>query len=254
MKKNDCDKLYSSGIHYDLINSDITDDIFFYSKQAWRFGSPVLEIACGTGRITIPMAKNGFDVTGIDISQPMLDHANKKSESLENKPVFLNKDCRDFDLKKQFNLIYFPFNSITHLHNFIDIKNCFTCIKKHLAPDGRFIISVFNPSLKVLIRPQTNLYTVTEYNHPDGTGKVTLKESNEYDQASQINHIMWHFFKDSDSPVFSAPLNMRMFFPKELDALLTYNGFEIENKYGSFDKSSFTSESMNQIVVCKKKK
>ncbi len=254
MKKIDCAEMYSNGIHYDLINSDITDDILFYSKQAWIYGSPVLEIACGTGRITIPMANNGFEITGIDISQPMLDHAKQKSSCLENEPVFLKEDCRDFNLNKQFNLIYFPFNSITHLHDLSDIEDCFTCIKKHLTKEGRFILSVFNPSLKVLIRPQDKLYPVMEYKNPDGPGKITIKESNKYDNATQINHILWHFFSNSKKPDQIVPLNMRMFFPEELDALLKYNGFEIKNKYGSFEKSSFNSDSMIQIFICSKKK
>ncbi|KKM72502.1 hypothetical protein LCGC14_1419870 [marine sediment metagenome] len=88
--------------------------------------------------------------------------------------------------------------------------------------------------------------------NPNGKGTVTITENNVYDRASQVNRIKW-YFKISNQPRESVyELNMRMFFPQELDALLRYNGFRIEAKYGDYDKTPFTSESPKQLIVCRK--
>jgi hypothetical protein len=90
---------------------------------------------------------------------------------------------------------------------------------------------------------------VSEYPDPDSDNRVVITETNRYDRASQINYITLHY-KIGDREI-THELNMRIFYPQELDALLFYNGFMIEHKYGDFDQSPFTSESKGQIVVCK---
>ena len=78
MEPIDCCDLYSDGRHYDLQNRDIVEDIPFYLRQIRKHGEPVLELACGTGRITIPLSSKGIKITGLDISESMLEQAKKK--------------------------------------------------------------------------------------------------------------------------------------------------------------------------------
>ena len=80
MKDLDCYDLYKDPRHYDLHNKDLVADIPFILSQIEKFGDPALELACGTGRITIPIAEKGYRVTGLDISEPMLSHAKKKAD------------------------------------------------------------------------------------------------------------------------------------------------------------------------------
>jgi SAM-dependent methyltransferase len=250
MKRSDCDGLYWDGRHYDLQHKGFDEDIPFYLKKAKQCDGPVLELACGTGRITVPLAKAGIRITGLDISHQMLERAKQKAAEGSVDVEWVNADCRDFDLGGKFRVIYLPFNSIAHLHDLESIEACFGCVRKHLSPKGRFIIDIFNPRLDILIRDPDERYPVGEYPDPDGRGDVVMTENNVYDPLTQVNRIKW-YFRIGDAPEeFVRDLNMRIFYPQELDALLRYNGFAIEAKFGDFDESPFTSASTKQIPVC----
>jgi SAM-dependent methyltransferase len=235
-------------------------DIPFHLEMIKRYGDPVLELACGTGRLSIPFAENGYKVTGLDVSDSMLAQA---KENIAEKKVDVNlvhADCRDFKLDRKFNVIIFPFNSIAHLHELEDIEKCFRCVKEHLADDGRFIIDIFNPDLNMLVRDPNKRYSGEpgksnigrEYPDPYGNGMVRIEESNIYDKKIQINHIKF-YFKIGEQPEVVNDLNMRIFFPQEMDALLRFNGFEVEEKFGSFDMKPFESDSPKQLIVNKKR-
>jgi SAM-dependent methyltransferase len=252
MRKVDCHDLYRDGRHYDLINRDITDDIPFFVEQARKYGSPVLELGAGTGRITIPIAEAGIKIVGLDLSFSMLTHAKRKADI---KGVYINwihGDCRNFSLGVKFNLIIFPFNALTHIHGTESIEGLLSCVKEHLTDDGSFIIDVFNPRHDILMRDPLSRYIIDEYPDPDGRGTIVIWESNYYDTAEQMNRLIWYFYLD-DKELYQAEYNMRIYYPLELDALLRYNGFNIEAKYGNYNCAAFNSKSRKQIVVCKKK-
>jgi len=224
MADKELSEIYWDGRHYDLINADVDKDIEFYKRLGRKYGSPVLELACGTGRVTIPLAEAGFDIVGLDISEPMLDFARKKAKARNLKIEFVNADCRNFNLSRKFKTIIFPFNAIAHLYDRKDIDACFSCVRKHLHEDGIFSIDIFNPSLKILMREPQKRFFVGEYEDPDNLGKVAITETNFYDDATQINHVKWYFSVRGKEVVRG--FKMRMFFPKELDELLFYNGFK----------------------------
>jgi SAM-dependent methyltransferase len=246
-----CGGLYADGRHYDLQHAGITDDIPFYLKQAQASGGPVLELACGTGRITIPLAEAGIKITGLDLTEGMLRQARARAAGKGIAVDWVLGDCRKFDLGLKFNLIFFPFNSIAHLHDPESIEACLECVKKHLSDEGRFIVDIFNPRLDLLIRDASERYPVAEYPDPDGGGTVVITENNVYDASTQVNHIKWYYQVGKGCAERVAELNMRIFFPQELDALLRAGGFEIEAKYGNFDESPFGASSPKQIILAR---
>lgn len=250
MRPIDCRNLYWDGRHYDLENEGIVNDILFFERQVERYGEPVLELACGTGRITIPLAEQGIQITGLDVSEPMLSHAQRKAMEKGVVVEWVKADCRDFTVDKKFNLIFFPFNSITHLPDVESLEACFSCVREHLAQNGRFIIDVFNPRFDILMRDSTRRYPVVSYSDPDGRGTITVTESNVYDAAEQMNRITWYYRVDEADEERIVSFALRMLFPQELDALLLYNGFSIEAKYGTYDETPFVSASPKQLVVC----
>jgi hypothetical protein len=147
-------------------------------------------------------------------------------------------------------LIFFPFNSMLHLLDTESIEACLASVKKHLLPDGRFIIDIFNPNLGILTRNPFLSQVIDEYPDPDGRGAVVITESNYYDSASQINRIRWFYDIGNGREKFAIDYSMRIIYPQELDAVVRYNGFKIEAKYGYYDEKPFSSDSRKQIVVC----
>jgi SAM-dependent methyltransferase len=253
MKEIDCHNLYRDGRHYDLHNIDFVEDIDFYLKQIERYGEPVLELACGTGRITIPIAQREIQISGIDISDSMLEHAKQKAKEKGLDIEWLRADFRSFSIEKKYNLIFIPFNSIVHIHDREGFEGLFRCVKEHLSEQGRFIIDVFNPRLDILMRDTSDVYPVKEYPDPDGRGTVVVTERHNYDAASQINRIKWYYNIGNGEEEFVVENNIRILFPQELDDLLYYNNIIIETKYGNYDESEFNASSPKQIVICRKK-
>ena len=252
MQMTDKRNIYDDGVAYDLMLGDRINDLPFYLNQLTGCGKRVLELGCGTGRITIPLALQGFDITGIDIEESMLARAREKAAQKGVSIDWVHGDVRYFDLGKQFDAVLFPVNSIAHMLDNRDMEACLACVWRHLADDGRFIFQAFNPLFEVFMRDPNQRYPSYEYEDPNGRGRVTITESNTYDRALQVNDITWYYlFEDTQEEILKS-LRVRMFFPQELDSLLRHNGFDIIAKYGGFDQSPFSSESDHQILVCRK--
>jgi len=241
--------LYDESWLYDLIHEKSADsrEVAFYERQIQKYGSPVLELACGTGNYLVILSQSDVEISGLDISDEMLHAAEQRAERRQTETNLINADMRSFNLNQTFSLVFVAGNSLQHLERRADVEACFESVKRHLKPNGKFIVEVFNPSLKLLNRNADERFFVGEYRTENGW--VVLTENVRYDVATQINHIDWHyknqFMKDEQTVSFT----MRQFFPQELDALFEYNGFRIEAKFGDFDESVFTSDSPKQIIV-----
>jgi len=245
--------IFRDGRVYDLLFGHLADDIPFYLKQARKSGDPILELGCGTGRVTIPLAENGFDVTGLELCESMLGRARSKAESEGLRITWVHGDFRDFHLDREFRLIMIPWNTISLLTELHDLEMFFRCVREHLAAEGRFIIDFFNPRLDFLIRDPHQRRAIGEYDDPDGRGRVVVEESNAYNAATQVNSVKWYCRVGTPGRETVEELRMRIYFPQELDALLGYNGFRIEEKYGDYDGSPFESYSPQQILLCAKR-
>jgi len=160
---------------------------------------------------------------------------------------------RNFDLGEKFKLIFIPAQSLSHLHTREDIENCFSCVRQHLADDGRFLIEVFNSSVQMLARESGHRYAVGQYNDPKGDSQVFVTEEVSYDSASQVNHIQWFFRNEGSNEEAMLSFEMRQFFPQEIDALLWYNEFLIEHKYGNYHEEEFSSDAWKQLIICRPK-
>lgn len=238
---------FYDGNDYDLRHKDYNTDIPFWLQMSKMYGSPILELACGTGRITVPLCNEGHKITGIDISKSMINQAKSKIEN-EDRAEFLIGDVRDFNLEQMFGLIIFPFNSMSHLISTDDIERTFDCVKKHLLPEGKFIIDLFNPNLNLLNRPTDQHFPHVQYYNSAGE-LIEVTEKNAYDSASQVNKLKFYYTKDGELLKVES-IDMRMYFPQELEAILKYNGFKVDYKYGNYQLGRFTSHSDKQLIVC----
>lgn len=246
---------YSDAQRYDLVMGAYAsgDLLNFYRRQVAHYGEPVLELACGSGRLTIPLANGGVNITGMDISEAMLNLAKLKASKSRVNIRFIQGDMSSFDLGEKFKFILIPAQSLSHLHTRAEIENCFASVRRHLAGAGRFLIELFNSSVRLLARETDRRYPVDQYEDPQGGFQVFVTEEVRYDAASQVNHIRWFFRDEGSNKETVLSFEMRQFFPQEIDALLGYNGFVIEHKYGSYDEVKFSSDAPKQLIVCRTK-
>ncbi|MCD4653841.1 class I SAM-dependent methyltransferase [bacterium] len=251
MKHVDCLELYDKAEFYDLQNIDYVEDIPFYHRIASDLEGPILELASGTGRISLVLAKEGFDVTGIDVNSSMLRQAQKKSDRMNLDIRWIHADIRDYKLNQMFNLIMLPYNSISHIHDRESIEAMLHCVRQHLAEEGRFVVSMFVPNPKYLIRDPLERRPVSQFKH--SLGLITITENNVYDSASQINRIKWYYQIPGKAEETVVELNMRMFYPQEFQSILYHNGFDLEIIYGDYQMSKFDRNSSMQIYVARKR-
>ena len=249
--------IHDSGPDYDAlaIGQDAGEEADFYASCVPP-GGVALELACGTGRLTVPLAGRGLNITGFDSSDAMLEAAKAKADAQKAKadaqgvsPAFVFGDMREFAWDAPFDLIFLPNNSLGHLHTLSDICACFASVLRHLSPQGRFVVDMFSPSLPLLLREPNTHCPMTECTRSDGK-TVAVSETVSYDGTAQVLHALWHYRAEGE-PADVRPLDLRIFFPQELDALLTLSGFVIEAKYGGFDKAPFTGASRQQVIVCR---
>src|SRR5881296_3243350 len=123
-----------------IVNSRI-QDVAFYRNAARDFGDRILELGCGTGRITMALAEAGKRITGLDLSGRMLERAVEKRAALRvearERVHLVQGDMTRFDLGEKFRLVIIPFRPFQHLLEIQQQLDCLNCVRKHLAPGGR---------------------------------------------------------------------------------------------------------------------
>jgi SAM-dependent methyltransferase len=244
--------IYRDGSQYDaMVGALKMPDVPFYMEEAKRADGPVLELACGTGRLTLPIAQGGIEIVGLDQSASMLAYARAKAEKAGACISWIKADCRRFALERKFPLIFMAFNSMQHLHDHASLAALFERVRDHLKPGGRFIFDVFNPSLAILTRDPSARHFDRTYEDPAGRGMITLEMTAVYDDAAQVNRMRWFFSLPGKKDFAIDPLDVRCFFPQELDLLVRANGFSVDEKLGNFERKPFASGDMKQIVVCR---
>ena len=235
---------------YDIMY-DWTADIQFYIEFSSKIDGPVLECACGTGRLAIPLARAGADVTGLDQSKEMLNVFRarlRKQNAVTRKRVHLVKgDMRNFSLGKKFGMAFVGFASFLHLLTVKDEEDCLKSVLKHLRPSGIFIVDVFNPDLS---RPQQLVRLDKVRQH--GRGTILRFNEQEMDFENQlINATNIYDFVSQSGSVKRKVIRyqMRYIFKDELVQLLERTGFTVELVYGNFDRSPFHEKSPRIICV-----
>lgn len=213
----------------------------FYGALAPE-GSRVLDLACGTGRLTVPLARR-FEVTGLDRSAAMLATARAKAMSSGVSIRWLEGDMSEFELEDRFALIQVTCNSLAHLTDHQALAGCLRAVRRHLEPDGVFAFDVVNPDLKTLARPVTERARRAQ----KGSG-VRLRETARYDPVARVRESTWRVH-DRDGSVRDVELNLRQFFPDELPGVLDGAGMKLVARYGDFDRGRFTGRSRLQVCL-----
>lgn len=234
---------------YDLENPDFDPEGPFYLSWAREVGGPVLELGCGTGRITIPFAEDGFEITGLDIVPGMLDTARSKAG---NTPIqWIEADVRDFHLGRKFNFIFENGSVFMHMLSNEDQEAFLARVHEHLSPDGLFVVSLLFP------HPE-DLVSVTEekewFSYQDEEGReIRVSGTELYEELQQVKletAIRRISNPDGTVTVCIAPLRLRYTFPQEMEGLLSRSGFVLKDRFGGPDFSPLTEHSRYMVFVC----
>ncbi len=237
-------------------------DVKMFVKAALKSGGPVLEVGCGTGRVLLPTARAGIPITGLDLSEYMLDVCRdalkKESREVQERVDLIQGDMRDFDLGRKFALVTTPFRPFQHLITTEDQIRCLENIHRHLEPDGTFILDIFNPSLKHLSADDLGqeMDSGPEFTTPDGIkvrrrDKVAARDL--FNQVLDVELIYYlrHPNGRKERIVYAFP--MRYLFRYEAEHLLARCGFEVLDIFADYDKNPLGSTYPGELIFFARK-
>ena len=240
---------------YDRVHT-LKEDIPFWVREAKSCGGPVLELGCGTGRVTIPVAQAGVPITGVDNSPAMLSKARAGARKLglaKEMLKFRLGDMRDFRLGQKFPLVIVPYRSFQLLLSVADQRQALENIKRHLAAEGRLIIDLFVPDQERLIRESSS--PVFRRKIVDGaTGRrLRVSEQNQHDPFGQIINART-ILEEVDveggrTDRREVAYQLRYLYRFEAMHLLEAAGYRVVELYGDFNRGPFDEASSEMIWV-----
>ena len=237
---------YEDGAWYDAEYVHIRSDIPLYTSIAREMnGGSILELACGTGRLSFPMAEAGASVVGLDVEPAMLRQAERKRKrvppSVANRLRFVAGDMRHFSLPEQFDCVVLGFNAILHMLEDNDLLSVLESSRRHLAPGGRFYLDLFTPYPDFVERDPEGRYDPQQMIDPSGHRWI-VSENNRYDPRRQINHMLFYYQRVDAAGVrigeeLMAEVLLRVLFPRELDTFIHRAGLRIVAEHEDYGRT-----------------
>ncbi len=242
---------------YDLDFGGLDDDLLLIQEFAARCGSPILELACGTGRVLLPLARAGYQITGVDKSPAMLEVARRKveAEGLTDRVTLVQQDMRHLAVKGRFNLAFIAVNSFTHLLTTDDQLAALGRIRAHLQPGGLLLLDLFNPDLAQLLEARGQVVLDKVMTDPATGHRLMRFHTQRVDLSRQTLYVTFIVDEvDGQGGVWRTlfPFSMRYLFRGELELLLRHAGFELEALYGSYDLDEFSDDSEKMIAIARR--
>jgi SAM-dependent methyltransferase len=258
---NEQKALYDSFIadYYDTspIVKQRTQDVAFYSNAGRKYGDPILELGCGTGRITLAIAEAGYRIVGLDISEKMLERAVEKRAALRREARervhLVQGDMTHFDLGEKFRTIVIPFRPFQHLLETEQQIGCLNSVRKHLGSNGHVIMDFFQTDPERMHDPVfLNETELIKYDLPDGRHVALFERVTAFHRALQRNDVEMIFrvtHPGGKQERLVMAWTLRYFFRYEVEHLLARCGFRLEAVYGNFDGSHLADASPEMIFV-----
>ncbi len=239
---------------YDSVFSYVVDDIPFYVEESTLAGGTVLELGCGTGRVSIPIAQAGVNVVGIDSSSAMLTRAREKSREAGTPNLkLLCADMRNFNISSKFDLVIIPFRGLLSLLSVDDEIRTLMNIKRHLAPGSKLIFDIFVPDLNMMVQDGDVPYHFRDViDRETGKHLIIWNQAN-YDAFSQVMSIRTTIEQLDDSGRVSSKMYrdfaLRYIFRWEMHHLLGICGYDVRALYGDYERGQFRENSTEMVWV-----
>jgi SAM-dependent methyltransferase len=244
--------------YYDLEFEGFLDDLPLYQGYAEDAGGPVLELACGTGRLLLPLAEAGHALTGVDISPAMLAVARRRAEAagLGGRIALVEDDMRTLDRlgEARFRLAFCAINSFLHLPDAAAQLAALRAVHRRLEPGGRLILDLFHPHPDVLADYDGRLAHEESFVDPATGERIDKFVSRTLDAATQTIHSAFIYDRiggDGRLTRTVAPFRLRYIHRYELELLLARAGFALAELLGDYALAPFAADSLHLIAVAR---
>lgn len=250
---NSLPSTFENGEAYDLVAASVDYDLDFYLELARRAQGPVLDVACGTGRILLPCLQAGVDIEGLDLFEPMLETLRTKADALRLSPKLHQADMGSFSLPRHYALVMIPFNAFIHNMTQEAQISCLQCCREHLLPAGVLVFDTFFPSLEIIGTPSKTRVLEGELPHPQTGLPMRMYDTRTFDRVAQVQHSLNELellaADGSVQTVYRSETQGRYIFKQEMELLLRVAGFARWEICGDFDRRPLTREDDAMIVM-----
>ncbi len=238
---------------YDIEHSRFDEDIDLYMNFAELRGGPLLELACGSGRLLLPLAHVGYEVTGVDTSASMLALARLalETEGVAARCELVQQDMCALQLGKKFHMAFIALGSFGHICARKAQQQALAAIRAHLSAGGTFILDISNEDARYMEGMSGQILHQGTWQLDDGS-MVTHFIS---PASSPTMHLLdlTHFYdihKQSESVRRTITRTQLYLFERnEAELLLEQAGFTVKDVYGNYDLSQYEHDSPRMIFV-----
>jgi SAM-dependent methyltransferase len=244
---------FDDGELYDVLCQGLDYGIDFYVGLAREAKGPVLDVACGTGRVLLPMLQAGVDADGLDLFQPMLDTARRKAAALGFSPALHRGDMADFRLPRRYDLAMIPFNAFCHILTTEDQLRCLGCIRRCLLPGGLLALDGAFPGLGWIGAPQDQRAFEGEATDPRTGQTLRCYDTRSFDRVTQVqrsrNEVELVEAGGTTRIIHRSEFLVRWTYKAEMELLLRAAGFARYEVCGGFDRRPLTQETDAMVVL-----
>lgn len=243
--------IYNNPSEYDLKFASYQTDYQLIFEWAEKANGKIIDLGCGTERLTIPLFEKGFDAEGVDLSSFMLSRAKEKANTLGLNIIFHEMDLTDLNLSEKAAMMIMVGNTFQHILLNHQQDQMLSSIHNHLKDEGILIFGTRMPVLEELAEQQNYEETfLTENNE-----LILEKHTEEYDSSTQILTCTTNKYLVEgieEKWLNEEHIQIRYTFPQEIYRLVACNHFEILHTYGTWGKQELKSESKEIIMVLRK--
>ncbi len=250
---NSLPSTFDDGDVYDLMDKDNPYGLDFYVDLARKANGPVLDVACGTGRILLPCLQAGVDIEGLDLFEPLLNTLRAKAATLSLSPQLHQSDMSDFSLPRRYALVMIPCNSFVHNMTQQAQVSCLQRCREHLLPGGELVFDTSFPSLEIIAAPQNTRVLEGELPHPQTGRPMRMYDTRSFDRVAQVQHSLNEIellaADGSVQTTHRSKVSGRYIYKHEMELLLRVAGFTRWEIHGDFDRRPLTSENDAMVVT-----
>ncbi|MCF7918804.1 MAG: class I SAM-dependent methyltransferase [Candidatus Cloacimonetes bacterium] len=239
---------------FDLICDYQKQDINFWERFAQKYGNNLLELGAGSGRVTLPLVKKGYNIYALDNSAKMLELLKIHSISIENggELNMVQANMADFSLNRFFDAVIVSYSSLQHLTAYPDITNCLACIYRHLRPKG---MVAFDLDPDVLSFPDT-MPERQVYSGCNNQLKAQVTLFTSWFTDEKVRHWNDRYlleYDDQHQEEFHNHIVLKALYLNEMLSMLTAAGFRITDIAGGFEGENFNEKSERMLITAQKK-
>lgn len=238
---------------YDAEHAHFSEDLDMYSNYAELSGGRLLELACGSGRVLLPLAQQGYDITGVDTSADMLALARKRLQAagVADRCTLVQQDMCALHLEQKFRLAFIALGSFAHIISRQAQQQALAAIRTHLSSGATFIVDSSNDDVRYLENMSGQLIHQGTWQNDDGTvlTHFVSPASSREKHSLELTHFYDQHRQGATVQRTVATTYLYLFERSEMELLLEGAGFVVKDIYGDYDFSPYQLDSPRMICI-----